>query len=229
MSYFKSFIELFFPRICCACGNSLLAHEEILCTLCEYQLPKTNYHLQAENPLTETLWGRVAIEHVSAFYHFHKGTKVQHLLHQLKYKGKHEVGTHLGKIYGKELLASPFYQKIDVIVPVPLHPKKKRKRGYNQSEMIAKGLSEVMKIPMDITTLIKKHVSESQTRKNRFNRWLNVKEVFAVSDLQRLKYKHILLVDDVFTTGATCDACATQLLKIDGVKISIVTLASAER
>jgi ComF family protein len=229
MSFLKNFLELFYPRLCFSCEKSLLDHENVLCTLCQYQLPQTNYHLQAENPLTEALWGRVRVQHVSAMYYFHKGNKVQHLIHQLKYKGEKEIGVYLGKIYGRELIKSEFYQKIDIIVPVPLHPKKQKKRGYNQSEMLANGLSETMKIPVDKITLIKINVSESQTKKNRFKRWENVKEIFTIKNYDHLKYKHILLVDDVFTTGATCDACTTQLLKIPGVTVSIVTLACTVR
>jgi len=225
MSYFRNFIELFYPRICYACGGSLHAHEEIVCAICLHQLPKTNFYIQAENPLTEALWGRVPLEHVSAMLYFHKGNKVQNLIHHLKYKGQKEIGHYLGMIDGKDLLKSSFYQKVDVIVPVPLHPKKKRKRGYNQSEIIAQGIAEILKKPVDTKTLVKTIASESQTRKSRLNRWLNVKEVFSVSDKNCLKDKHILLVDDVFTTGATCDACATQLMEIPGVKISVVTIA----
>ena len=138
-------------------------------------------------------------------------------------------GQYLGKIYGRDLMNTKFYQGVEVIVPVPLHPKRKRKRGYNQSEWIALGLSESMKIPLDTKTLIRATASESQTKKSRFMRWENVKEIFVVRDLKSLENKHILLVDDVLTTGATMESCAAELLKIRGVKISVVALACSAK
>jgi len=162
-------------------------------------------------------------------YFFAKGGKVQHLLHLLKYKGKKEIGEYIGKIYGEDLKKSLFYSDIDVIIPVPLHPRRKRKRGYNQSEIFAKGLSESLVKPYDTRTLIRTYASETQTKKSRFRRWENVKEIFDLKDHQHLINKHILLVDDVVTTGATLEACASMLLKIPGVKVSIATIACAIR
>jgi ComF family protein len=208
---------------------ALLRHEDILCTICFHQLPKTNFHLQENNPVYRIFWGRVTVEHAAAWCYFQKGGKVQHLIHLMKYNGKKEIGQYLGLIYGRELMLSPLYQNVDVIIPVPLHPKKKRKRGYNQSELIAKGLSETMKIPVDTKTLIRTTASDSQTKKSRYRRWENVKEIFCVTNFTLLQNKHILLVDDVLTTGATIDSCATELLKIYGVKISVVALACPVR
>ncbi len=162
-------------------------------------------------------------------YYFAKGGKVQHLLHQLKYKGIKEIGIYTGKLYGVTLKKSPFYTDVDVIIPVPLHPKKQRKRGYNQSEMFACGLAEAFSKPYDIKTLVRTYASETQTKKSRFRRWENVKEIFALKDHQHMINKHILLVDDVVTTGATLEACANMLLQIPGVKVSIATIACAIR
>lgn len=225
VNYLADFISLFFPRLCAACNTALLRHEEILCTLCLHQLPKTNFHTQENNTLSQIFWGRVPIEHAAAWCFFHKGSKIQHLIHLMKYNEKQEIGQYLGTIYGRELMLSPFFHDVDVIIPVPLHPKRKRKRGYNQSEWIAKGLSETMKIPVDSKTLIRTTASESQTKKSRFRRWENVKEIFSVTNFTLLQNKHILLVDDVLTTGATIESCATELLKIKGVKISVAALA----
>jgi ComF family protein len=147
----------------------------------------------------------------------------------MKYNGKKEIGHFLGKIYGKDLVNSPFFHDVEVIVPVPLHKKRKWKRGYNQSEYIAMGLSESMRIPLDTKSLIRETASETQTKKSRFRRWENVKEIFAVRDFSSLQNKHILLVDDVITTGATIEACARELLKIQGVKISVVGLACSAK
>lgn len=225
MSLFYDFVCLIYPRICDACNASLLQHEEILCTVCQQQLPKTNYHLDDDNPLAKNFWGKVPIAHVAALYHFKKGGNVQHLIHQFKYKGITEIGTYLGESYGKDLLQSAFIKDVDVVIPVPLHKRKKRKRGFNQSEIFAKGLSKAMQIPCDTKTLVRTTASKTQTKKSRFKRWENVKEIFAITDTVSLKGKHILLVDDVITTGATIEACVNQLLTISDVKISVAALA----
>lgn len=225
MSLLYDFIGLFFPRICYSCNNTLLQHEEVLCTFCLYQLPKTNFHLEEENHVFKNFWGRANISHATALYYFQKGSKVQHLIHQLKYKGKQEIGFYLGKTYGQDLLQSDFYKDVDIVIPVPLHPRKKRKRGYNQSESFAMGLASSMKISCDTKTLVRTTASQTQTKKSRFKRWENVKEIFAVKNIQHLQNKHILLVDDVITTGATIEACANKLFEIPGIKISVAAIA----
>ena len=181
--------------------------------------------MEENNAVTRIFWGRVPVEHAAAWCYFHKGGKIQHLIHLLKYYGRREIGLYFGSIYGRELMHSPFYKNVEIIIPIPLHPKRKRKRGYNQSECIAKGLSEIMKIPVDTKTLIRATASDSQTKKTRFKRWENVKEIFSITNFIHLQNKHILLVDDVLTTGATIESCAIELLKIKGVKISVVALA----
>jgi ComF family protein len=161
----------------------------------------------------------------TAFLFFTKDGKVQQMIHQLKYSKKPEIGIYLGKLFGKYLSESPCFQGIDVIIPVPLHPKKNKTRGYNQSEKIAVGLSQTMNIVVDTTSFVRRTETETQTRKNRFSRWENVKEVFAVADENALKSKHILLVDDVITTGATIEGCIRKLTAMEGVRVSVVSLA----
>ena len=221
----SDFISLIFPRVCAACGNSLYKNEEVICTNCNYHLPKTNFHLQQENQLSKKFWGRIKIENAAAYYHFKKDSGVQHILHNLKYNGQKEVGTAVGKLYGKELLESVLFKTIDLIIPVPLHPKKKKKRGYNQSDFFAEGLSKSMSVEWSADTLLRNVANESQTKKTRFNRWQNVESIFQLKDENKIAGKHILLVDDVVTTGSTLEASAEELLKTDGTKISIATIA----
>ncbi len=175
--------------------------------------------------MLQSLAARVNIQNAAAFYYFQKGSKVQHLIHQLKYKNQKEIAFHLGQIYAHQLLKSDFYKDIHYVIPVPLHPAKKRKRGYNQSQLFAQGLANAMKISCDTKTLFRTTQSQTQTKKSRFKRWENVKDIFIVANFQHLQGKHILLVDDVITTGATIEACANKLFDIPGVKISIASIA----
>jgi len=223
--YLDDLFSLFYPRICIACGNTLFRHEETLCTYCLFHLSKTNFHKEADNPVSRIFWGRVPLTSAAACYHFGKGGKVQHLIHQLKYKDHQEIGVYIGKLYGLELRESSFFSGVDTVIPVPLHRSKQRKRGYNQSEQFAIGLCSSMSAKLDVHSLYRTFASETQTRKSRFSRWENVKEIFAIRDEETLQGKHLLLVDDVITTGATIEACASMLLKVPKVKVSVAAIA----
>lgn len=226
-SLWNDFVSLFFPVVCASCGKNLYRNENSICTYCQYHLPKSNFHLTNDNPVAKIFWGRINIESASAFYAFNKGGKVQELIHQLKYKGQQQVGVSLGKLYGYELRNSIDFKDVDVIIPVPLHAKKQRKRGYNQSTCFAEGLAQTMHLTVDSTVLFRSAASETQTKKSRFTRWKNVESIFYLQNEQRITDLHILLVDDVITTGATLEACAQTLLKVKGVKVSIATIAYA--
>ena len=227
MILIDDFISLLFPRICAACGNSLWKQEETVCLSCEFHLPRTNFHLSLENPVSRLFWGRVNLESAAAYVYFNKGNRVQRLIHQLKYKGRKDIGIYLGRQYGQYLKYSPFFQTAQLIVPVPLHIRKLMQRGYNQSEQIAIGLGESMKIPVDPDAICRRKETETQTKKSRFRRWQNVAEVFEVKDPGSLEMKHVLLVDDVITTGATLESCIRALSPIHGIRISVATIAVA--
>jgi ComF family protein len=227
MLLIDDFISLLFPKICAACGNSLWKQEETVCLSCEFHLPRTNFHLALENPVSQLFWGRVNLESAAAFLYFNKGNKVQRLIHQLKYKGRKDIGIYLGRQYGQHLKYSLFFQTVQLIVPVPLHPKKLLQRGYNQSEQFAIGLGETMKIPVDPYAICRKKETETQTKKSRFRRWQNVAEVFDVTNPGSMEMKHVLIVDDVITTGATLESCIHALSSIHGIRISVATIAAA--
>ncbi len=224
--FIHDFWGLFYPRICPACDNPLVRNEEFICTSCLMDLPRTNFHKDPENEVAQMFWGRVNVENASAFLYFQKKSKVQHLLHKLKYKGDKDIGRFLGRLAGNELKETPF-EHIDLIIPLPLHPKKQKIRGYNQSEMIAQGIGEVLGKKIETGVLIRKIANTTQTRKHRYERWLNVEEVFEVVNHEKIANKHVLLVDDVVTTGATLEASAGELLKAENTKVSIVTVAKA--
>jgi ComF family protein len=225
MSLLDDFLSLIFPKICACCGNSLWKHEEIICTYCDFHLPKTNFHLEQDNPVSRTFWGRARIESATAYYYFNKGNKIQRLIHLLKYKGRRDIGIFLGERQGRLLKNSPFFNSVEMIIPVPLHKKKLMKRGYNQSEQFAIGLGKSMNVPVNPYILSRQKNTETQTKKSRFSRWQNVSKMFALEDSILLEEKHILLVDDVITTGATLESCIQTLSAVPGIKISVAAIA----
>ncbi len=231
MSYFydfwDDFISLLFPRLCYGCGDHLMRNESLICTDCYVRIPRTEYHTQPENPVAQLFWGRCCIEKAAAFSYYNKGSRIRRLIHNLKYNGIQELGIELGKIYGRSLKESGFTDEIDLIIPVPLHPVKKRTRGFNQSELISAGLSESTGVPVDLLSLARVSVSDTQTKRSRYDRWTNVEGIFAVTDQDLIKGKHILLVDDVITTGSTIESCTNELLKTEGVRVSVIALAYA--
>ena len=219
--------SLFFPNLCAGCGQPLIRGEKTICSICHFHLPKTYFHNDPDNELQKVFWGRVELEAVAAYLYFQKGSTVQHLLHQLKYKERHEIGFRLGKWYGAELAHAEVFRDAGLIVPVPLHPAKQRKRGYNQSQVFAEGLASCMKAKLEVNCLYRKVNTGTQTRKARYDRWENVEHIFSVKNPERIKNQHILLVDDVLTTGATLEACARALLEVPGVRVSVATIAYA--
>lgn|ERR1035437_4401179 len=224
---FKSFINLIYPACCPACNKVLMNPDDFICTHCRYHLPKTNFHLHQDNPVFRKFSGRVNIHSAASFLYFSKGGIVQEMIGKLKYRGRKDIGVYLGEIYGDELHESAFDKTIDIIIPVPLHKDKFKKRGYNQSEQFATGLSQTMSIPTDYLNVIRKTNTNTQTKKGRYARWKNVEEIFSVDDIEALRGKHVLLVDDVVTTGSTLEATATAILLIPGTIISIATIACA--
>lgn len=225
--YANDFISLFFPRVCFACDNPLLKHEEFLCTECLHGLPETDFHLRPDNPVINQFYGKINFESAASFYYFSKGGKVQHLVHTFKYQGYRDIGLYTGKIYGEKLLQSPLFQNIRDIVPIPLHPSRFRERGYNQAELFARGIAQSLNATVHTDVLIRSYASETQTHKTRFSRWENVKEIFALKDNEKLSGKHILLVDDVITTGSTLEAAGNVLFGIPDIRISVCSLACA--
>jgi|SRR5450756_1555373 ComF family protein len=225
--FWDDFISLLFPRLCYACGNHLLRNENLICTECFVVIPRTNYHYKEDNPVAQLFWGRCVIEKAAAFSYYNKGSRIGNLIHNLKYKGIREIGHELGRIYGLTLKASGFTKDIDLIIPVPLHPTKERIRGFNQSETISMGIAAATLLPVDVKTLARIMASPTQTKRSRYERWTNVEGIFKVTDSQTIIGKHVLLVDDVITTGSTIESCTNELLKIEGVKVSVVALAFA--
>jgi len=222
----NDFFSLVYPRICTCCGNSLWRGEEVLCNLCEYHLPKTWYHLEHDNPVSRIFWGRAPVESAASFLHFNKGNQVQHLIHHLKYKERKDIGVWFGSHYGAFLRSSPLFRSADAIIPVPLHRKRYHSRGFNQSAQFGIGLAASMKIQVEEQTLFRTGLSETQTRKSRYQRWENVSGIFEVRNPGKLSGAHLLHVDDVITTGATLEACVHALSSIPDARISIATIAT---
>ena len=219
--------ELLFPRLCVVCGDKLIEQEQWICLHCLHHIPRTNFHLNHDNPVAQLFYGRVEIEYATAFFNFSKGSKYQSLLHSLKYKGMKELGEEIGKHFGIDLIQSPEFSSVDVICPVPLHPQKERKRGYNQSWWIASGIAKQMNKELSADNLKRITATETQTRKSRFARWQNVEGIFELSDPESFSGKHVLLIDDVVTTGSTLEACAASIISKTDAQVSIATLATA--
>lgn len=220
--------DLFFPPVCACCQGPLLAGEDVICTPCVFNLPKTNFHLLHSNPVAEKFKGRIPVQFASSFLYFIKGGKVQSLIHQLKYKDKEKIGIYLGELFAEDLTFYHKLKNIDSILAVPLHPSKKKKRGYNQSQLFAKGINKKTGITLaEEDTVVKVINTTSQTQKDGIERLANVRDVFSLKKKENVFNKNILLVDDVLTTGATIESCALEVLKGEPKSISIVTIAFA--
>lgn len=221
-------LDFVFPRLCITCGERLNTVENHLCFTCWNDLPLTHFHTEPENKVAQLFWGRVHIQYATSFFSYKKGSRYQQLIHYIKYKGFKELGFETGQRFGYALGGNDNFRSVDVVVPVPLHPKKEKMRGYNQCLWIAMGISEAMDKKLSGDNLYRRIFTSTQTRKNRFERWQNVEGIFGIHHPEDFIGKHILLVDDVVTTGSTLEACAYQLLQLEGTKVSIATLAFAD-
>lgn len=221
------FLSLIFPRVCQSCGDRLVQNERVICMNCLADIPFTNYHLERENNLEKELWGRCYVERAAAWCYYRRGSRVQRLVHRLKYNGIKDIGIYMGEYYGNILKKSGFLENIDLIIPVPLHPSRIRRRGFNQSLVISAGISKATGIDVESNILHRSLESSTQTRKSRVERWENVEGIFEISGANTINNMHVLLVDDVITTGSTVEACVLALKKIEGVKVSVAAIATA--
>jgi ComF family protein len=226
----NDFFNLLFPEQCLGgeCRQTLSSAENLICTHCMANLPKTGFHLEDKNPVFHRLSLELPINSIYCYLKYFKSGLTAHLLHALKYGNRPEVGYLLGCWFGHELKKSGHYPDVDLIIPVPLHRSKLRKRGYNQSLFIANGFAEAMKIEVNVDILIRQARGENQAlQKNRLKRWENVNQLYGVISGERLENKHVLIIDDVITTGATIEACALPLLASGADKISVASIALA--
>jgi len=224
-TYLHNFINLFYPEYCAGCGKILIRSEAALCFSCQHDLPHAHIHDERDNQIERLFWGRADVQLATAFLRMSKEGLVQRIIHELKYRENQDIGKQLGKMFALELLKSERLNSVDVLIPVPLHPKKQKMRGYNQSLCIVQGMQEILGCSIDSTTLFRTRYTESQTRKHRYQRWQNVSDLFAVRQPETLKGKEVMLIDDIITTGSTVEACVHALKKIPEVRISVGAIA----
>lgn len=219
-------LELFYPKVCMACGTHLFTDEEEICKMCLRRLPRTGFEKHPDdNAISAMMWGRCEIKYAYALYVYRKGERLQQMLHSLKYRGNKPIGSVFGRELGRLIKKSDIH--FDVLLPVPLHPRKMRQRGFNQSMVIAKGMQEILDTPIDVESIHRQVFSSTQTKKNRFERWKNVEHIFHLADSNLLKGKSVLVVDDVITTGSTMEAVVNKLSMIEGVSVSLATVGCA--
>ena len=222
---FHDFINLLYPKLCYSCESTLKANESILCTACLHALPIADHHLEKGNPVEKIFYGRIPLENATALLLFEKKGMVQKLIHNLKYRGHEEIGPFLGSWLGNELKEIPAWREISVVIPVPLHRKKLKIRGFNQVAGFGREIANALAVPYRDDLLLKVSATKTQTLKKRLARWGSIDETFELNESSSLEHSHVLLVDDLVTTGATLEACAHKLLKIPNIKISIATMA----
>ncbi len=224
-SYVNDFAHLFFPHNCAGCSTDILENDTLLCARCLQQLPETDFFEQPGNPVEKKFYGRLQVEAAGSAYYFTKESLLQHLVKELKYHGNKDAGFYLGKLSGNLLMQSKRFDGVDMIVPLPLNVRKERKRGYNQAAIICDGIVSVWNKRLSKNATGRSVFTETQTHKDRISRWKTMEGVFVVNDAPLLEGRHILLVDDVITTGATLEACGQAILNIPGTKLSIATVA----
>lgn len=223
----SSLAQILFPSVCICCGDYLSKQETGVCDLCMYQMPRYEEHHLADSGLSKKFWGRINVEWCTSFLHFKSESSVRQVLHQIKYKSNLKLGTEMGRKMAIVIADKHAQHPIDAIVPVPLHPKKKNLRGYNQSDLIATGLAESLGIPVWKDVIVRQKHNATQTKKGRYERYVNSKEIFSVVDPRKLEGKQVLLIDDVITTGATIEACGGALLQVKDLRLCIAALAVA--
>ena len=224
-----SFLNLIFPHVCEGCGSDIINEESRLCIRCLTALPETNFQIHSGNPVEKIFWGRLSLVSATAQYYFTKESLMQHLMHQLKYKGNKELGFQLGRLMGIALKETNRFNSIDALVPLPLFPSKEKKRGYNQATVLCEGIAEIISLPVLNNVVIRPQHTDTQTKKGRIERWKNIEGKFELVNPEMIKNKHLLLVDDVVTTGATLEACGQELLSSENTRLSIATLCIASR
>ena len=227
-TWINNFLQLFYPRLCLHCDNRLTESEQYLCLHCFCELPRTHYHRRIDNPVLKLFTGFFSINEIATFLFFEREGKVQKLVHSFKYFGNKQLAKYLGKIAALEMKTDGIFHHVDMLVPVPLHPKKERKRGYNQAEWIAKGVEQVYHCPVRTDVLHRNIDTVTQTRKTIYERHLNVEEIFSLKNVDALEGKHLLLIDDVITSGATLRACIQVLSAIPDIRISIFSLTTVQ-
>jgi ComF family protein len=225
---FKAIIDLFFPKVCYACHEVLNDHEQDICTDCRNNLPVTNFHFHKDNNVSKVFYARVKVEYGTALFRFEKKGLVQQLIHNLKYKGQESIGVFLGDWLGGELKTVKEYSEIDIVIPVPLHKNKLKKRGYNQVAQFAEHIASALNVKYIDNVLLKVTNTDSQVLKSRFARWTSNEELFTLQNKSTIANKHILLVDDLITTGATMEACINVLNQAKNIKISVACMAIAQ-
>ncbi|MDR0895696.1 MAG: ComF family protein [Prevotellaceae bacterium] len=223
---FASLWHLFFPHRCVVCGSPVTAGEEELCYRCNIDLPRTGFRDPNDNPVARMFWGKMPIVRATSYFYYDKGSLFRNILYRLKYEGQKELGAVMGRFLAAELQPSGFFDGIDVILPVPLHRHKLQTRGYNQSEWIARGIAEITALPIDTEIIVREKNNETQTHRSGLDRWHNVDHIFKLRHPERVAGKHVLIVDDVITTGSTATACADTLHEVEGIHISVLTLAT---
>lgn len=224
-----SFLHVLFPHVCNGCGSDAISEQSTLCMQCISEMPETNFHLYNNNPIEKIFWGRLPLVNATAQYYFTKDSLMQRLMHQLKYKGNKELGRQLGRLMGDSLQKTNRFQIIDALIPLPLFAAREKRRGYNQAAILCEGIAEVMNIEILRDVLVRVQHTETQTKKGRIERWQNMEGKFEVVKHEKIQDKHVLLIDDVVTTGATLEACGNELIKVMDTRLSIATFCFASR